>query len=130
MENKNSSRELALKALAFIQERKEKQKIEKMKAFSHELNHGFNGFKWGKCTIPFSKMVTNQIHTVPGLFDGWVNKASGYDGYIAWYATKEEATKAGRILAIISNAEHFIHNENGQFKPKNSYGGDSFPPRG
>ena len=37
---------------------------------------------------------------------------------------------AGREFARQYKVEHTIHNENGEISEKNSYGNDSFPPRG
>ena len=69
------------------------------------------------------------VHTVPAEGKaGWWNKL---DGRIrSRHQTKNEAVATGRSIAKSLKVEHTIHNLDGQIAEKNSYGKDSFPPRG
>lgn len=72
----------------------------------------------------------NGVHTVPseGPKKGWWNKV---DGRIqSRHRTKDEAVAAGREIARGLRVEHHIHRSDGVITEKNSYGNDSFPPRG
>ncbi|MEA1961455.1 MAG: DUF2188 domain-containing protein [Bacillota bacterium] len=75
-------------------------------------------------------MNKKAIHTVPNAKGGWDNKRQGSDRTVSHADTKIEAVKSGREQAIKDNTEHIIHNKNGQFGARNSYGNDPFPPRG
>ena len=46
------------------------------------------------------------------------------------FKTKKEACEIGRLLAIEQKAELFIHNRDGKFKKKNSYGNDPRTSKG
>jgi hypothetical protein len=46
------------------------------------------------------------------------------------FDTKREAQQAGRDTARRDHVEHIIHNKDGQFGERNSYGNDPFPPTG
>ena len=46
------------------------------------------------------------------------------------HATKAEAVKRGRELAIAAKTEHLIHNMDGTIAERNSYGNDPYPPTG
>jgi hypothetical protein len=48
----------------------------------------------------------------------------------ATFATKAEAVRAGRQTAENRHAEHLIHNKDGQFGSRNSYGNDPASRRG
>lgn len=75
-------------------------------------------------------MNKKPIHTVPNSSGGWDNKRQGNDRSIGHANTKAEAVKIGREQAVKDKTEHFIHNKNGQFGQRNSYGNDPFPPKG
>lgn len=74
--------------------------------------------------------MTKPIHTVPSPNGGWDNKRQGSSQILSHAGTKAEAIRLGRSQAMNNNTEHFIHNKNGQFGERNSYGRDPFPPRG
>lgn len=46
------------------------------------------------------------------------------------FDTQAEAIRAGRDLARTSQGELLIHGENGRIRARDSYGHDSFPPKG
>ncbi|MEN6326009.1 MAG: DUF2188 domain-containing protein [Syntrophomonas sp.] len=75
-------------------------------------------------------MNKKPIHTVSNSNGGWDNKRQGSNRVINHADTKAEAVRNGREQAITDNTEHFIHNKNGQFGQRNSYGNDTFPPKG
>lgn len=71
------------------------------------------------------------MHTVPVEGQGrirWWNKRNG--DVLSKHREKKIAIAAGREFARQYKEEHTIHNQDGQISEKNSYGNDSFPPRG
>ena len=68
--------------------------------------------------------MAKQVHTVPnsGSKLKWANEVNGE--VVSRHHLKETAQAEGRKLAIQSEAEHFIHNKDGQIGQKNSYGND------
>lgn len=69
------------------------------------------------------------VHTVPHG-DGWANRREGAGRVSKTFPTKVEAQRAGREAARNEHTEHVIHKQDGTIGEKNSYGGDTFPPRG
>lgn len=70
------------------------------------------------------------IHTVPNSNGGWDNKQQGSDKVISHSSIKTDAVHIGRDQAMKNGTEHFVHNKNGQFGERNSYGNDPYPPKG
>jgi hypothetical protein len=71
------------------------------------------------------------IHTTYRRATGdWANTVEGNDRASSVHATKDEAVRRGRELAINARTEHVIHNMDGTIASRNSYGGDPYPPRG
>ena len=69
------------------------------------------------------------VHTVPAEGRaGWWNKVDGK--VVSRHRVKYLAVETGRAMARSLKVEHTIHNQDGQIAEKNSYGADSFPPRG
>lgn len=69
------------------------------------------------------------VHTVPAPDGpGWCNKVNGV--IRSKHRRKEDAVEAGREIARKLRVEHSIHRGDGTIGEKNSYGNDSFPPRG
>lgn len=69
------------------------------------------------------------VHTVPAEGKaGWWNKLDGKVS--SRHQFKYEAVATGRAMAKSLKVEHTIHNQDGQIAEKNSYGNDSFPPKG
>jgi ketosteroid isomerase-like protein len=54
----------------------------------------------------------------------------GNDRASSVHATKDEAVRRGRELAINARTEHVIHNMDGSIASRNSYGSDPYPPPG
>ena len=73
-------------------------------------------------------MARGWIHTVHKNGQ-WVNEVEG-GGVLSSYSTKEQAVEAGRVAAQSAKTEHVIHNMDGTIAQRNSYGPDSYPPRG
>ena len=76
-------------------------------------------------------MARGWIHTVYRSASGdWANQVEGGDRASSVHATKDEAVKRGRELAIAAKTEHVIHNMDGTISAHNSYGNDPYPPPG
>lgn len=73
--------------------------------------------------------MNKNVHTVHNK-NGWQNKSGNSSNAINTYATKQDAQKAGRLIAKQNNSEHIIHGLNGRIQSKNTYGKDPYPPRG
>ncbi len=72
-----------------------------------------------------------NIHTTyNGEAKNWRNISEGSTRPVAIYPTKQEATAAGREIAMSRRVEQLIHNKNGQIKDRNSYGHDPRNVRG
>ena len=68
-------------------------------------------------------MAEGFIHTVPR--EGkWVNEVEGGERASSSHDTKEEAVAAARDLARTRKTEHVIHNADGTFGERHSYGSD------
>jgi hypothetical protein len=62
--------------------------------------------------------------------DGWAVKGEGNIKATAVTRTQEQAIERGREIAKNQEAELLIHGRNGQIRNKDSYGNDSYPPKG
>lgn len=65
-------------------------------------------------------MAKGDIHTVKHG-DGWANLAEGNSRVSNTAATKEEAQRTGRDMAIDRGVEHVIHRADGTIGEKNTY---------
>jgi Uncharacterized protein conserved in bacteria (DUF2188) len=74
-----------------------------------------------------AKSTRKSVHTVP-RGKGWAVKSGGRT--VSTHRKKATAQAAGRAAAKKRHAEHVIHNRNGRIGASNSYGGDSYPPKG
>ena len=74
-------------------------------------------------------MPKKNQHVVPHG-DVWAVKCEGNQRATSVHATQREAIDAGRDIAINNRSELFIHNQQGRFRERNSYGNDPFPPEG
>jgi uncharacterized protein YdaT len=74
-------------------------------------------------------MTAKQVWVSPNE-EGWRVKSAGAERAAGIFDTKAEAVERAREIAINQNAELFVQNSNGQIGWKNSYGDDSFPPKG
>ena len=76
-------------------------------------------------------MARGWIHTVYRSATGdWANQVEGGTQASSVHRTKEEAVARGRQLAQNAHTEHLVHNMDGTIAYRNSYGPDSYPPRG
>ncbi len=74
-------------------------------------------------------MKKNQ-HVTPHPLGGWQVKGANNQRATARTRTQEDAIKIARDIAINNHSEVVIHRANGKIRDKNSYGNDSFPPKG
>jgi Uncharacterized protein conserved in bacteria (DUF2188) len=73
-------------------------------------------------------MGKNQ-HVVPHS-QGWAVKSAGAGRAASVHTTQSAAIEAARSTAKSQQSELLIHGRNGQIRAKDSYGPDSFPPKG
>jgi hypothetical protein len=62
--------------------------------------------------------------------DGWAVKGAGNQKATVVTDTKQQAIDAGKSIAKNQQSELVIHGKNGQIQEKNTYGPDSYPPKG
>lgn len=74
-------------------------------------------------------MPKKNQHVVPHP-DGWAVKGEGNQRATSVHATQREASHAGRDIAINNRSELIIHDRQGRFRARNSYGNDPYPPEG
>ncbi|PWL80600.1 MAG: hypothetical protein DBY18_04565 [Clostridia bacterium] len=74
-------------------------------------------------------MANKSIHITPRPY-GWAVKSSGSSRASSLHPTKAQAYEVGRKSAISNKTELFVHNRDGRFGYRNSYGNDPYPPRG
>ena len=68
-------------------------------------------------------------HVVPR--DGkWAVRRAGADRATRRFDTQNEAIKAARDIARRQGTELYIHGKDGRIRKRDSYGKDSFPPKG
>lgn len=73
-------------------------------------------------------MGKNQ-HVVPAG-DGWGVRGEGNSRLTSVHDTQAEAIESAREIARNQQSELVIHRPDGRIRDKDSYGPDSFPPRG
>lgn len=73
-------------------------------------------------------MGKNQ-HVVPTK-TGWAVRGEGNTRVTSEHKTQSSAAKEATRIARNQESEVFIHGRNGQIRERNSFGNDSFPPRG
>lgn len=73
-------------------------------------------------------MGKNQ-HVVPNN-GRWSVRGAGNTRVTKTFDTQREAIARAREIAINQQSEMFIHNRHGQFRERNSYGNDPYPPEG
>lgn len=74
-------------------------------------------------------MGRNQ-HVTPHRNGGWQVKGEGNSKTTKITKTQSEAIRIPKGIAKNNKSELLIHNTGGRIREKNSYGNDSFPPRG
>lgn len=73
-------------------------------------------------------MGKNQ-HVVP-TGDSWGIRGEGNERLTSIHDTQAEAIEVAREIARNQQSELVIHRRDGRIREKDSYGPDSFPPRG
>ncbi len=73
-------------------------------------------------------MKKNQ-HVVPHS-SGWAVKGAGNGKATKVTSTQKEAINIARNIAKNQKSELLVHNTKGQIRQKDSFGNDSFPPKG
>ncbi len=74
-------------------------------------------------------MSSKNLHVVPRE-SGWAVRREGASRVSSTHDTQDAAGRAARQTAIREGGETFIHRPTGEIRDRNSYGNDSFPPRG
>lgn len=74
-------------------------------------------------------MGKNQ-HVTPHKNGGWQVKGAGNSKATKITKTQSEAIRIAKGIAKNNKSELLIHSTAGKIREKNSYGNDSFPPRG
>lgn len=74
-------------------------------------------------------MSKKNQHVVPSG-KKWAVKGAGNSKATRILQTQKEASKIARDIAKNQGSEMFIHGRNGQIRERNTYGNDSFPPKG
>lgn len=62
--------------------------------------------------------------------EGWAIKGAGNEKATKVVATQAEAIKIAKDIAVNQQSELIIHGTDGKIREKNSYGNDSYPPKG
>lgn len=73
-------------------------------------------------------MAKKNVHVVPSG-NRWAVKTAGSSKPLSNHQTQQAATAAGRKVAQSNQSELVIHRPNGQIRDKDSYGGDTVPPK-
>lgn len=74
-------------------------------------------------------MKKNQ-HVTPNGNGNWQVKGAGNSRATAITSTQREAINIAREIAKNQKSELIVHGKDGTIRQKDSYGNDSFPPRG
>jgi hypothetical protein len=70
------------------------------------------------------------VHITPREDGNWNVTRDGAGRASSVHPTQAEATDAGRDTARREKTELYVHGRNGRIRERNSYGGDSYPPKG
>lgn len=73
--------------------------------------------------------MKNNIHVI-FKDEKWKIKEENNEVYIKTFNTKKEAINSAKELAKKNKVELIIHNQNNIISEKDSYGNDSYPPKG
>lgn len=73
--------------------------------------------------------MKNNIHVI-FKDEEWKIKEENNEVYIKNFSTKEDAINYAKDLAQKNKVELIIHNKNNIISEKDSYGNDSYPPKG
>lgn len=67
------------------------------------------------------KQTRTIIHTLPYLRNQWIVRIDNDLQFLKSFQNKCEAIYYGRELAIVNQAEHWIHHNNGEIMSKENY---------
>lgn len=73
--------------------------------------------------------MSNQ-HIVRRDDGSWAVRGEGNERDTSRHDTQADAIDRARNIAINQRSEVVIHRRNGEFRDRNSYGNDPYPPRG
>lgn len=74
-------------------------------------------------------MKKKNVHVVPHQGD-WGVKVEGNSKLSKIFDTQAQAQMYGRERAMSNSSELLTHGRNGQIRAKDSFGNDSYPPKG
>lgn len=74
-------------------------------------------------------MTGKNQHVVPHQ-EGWAIKGAGNQRVTSVHETQLQAIDAARAIARNQQSELVIHRNDGRIRDKDTYGHDSFPPKG
>ena len=77
----------------------------------------------------YTKAIKEGQHVVPSV-DGWKVKKANSERATKKFDTQKQAISFAMEVAKNQKTELLIHGKDGKIRNKNSYGEDSFPPRG
>lgn len=77
----------------------------------------------------YTKAIKDGQHVVPST-DGWKVKKANSERATKKFDTQKQAISYAMGVAKNQKSELLIHGKDGKIREKNSYGKDSFPPRG
>lgn len=69
-------------------------------------------------------------HVVPSSSGGWSVRKAGSSRATKTYSTQKDAVDAARQIARNQKTELYVHGADGRIRQRDSYGNDSYPPRG
>lgn len=73
--------------------------------------------------------MSKDQHVVP-RGSGWAVHGAGNSRDTSQHTKQSSAISAARDIAINQRTEVVVHGRDGRIREKNSYGNDSFPPKG
>ncbi len=73
--------------------------------------------------------MKKNVHVTP-KGENWQIKTANSSKAYKVVNTQKEAIGIGKIIATNNKSELLIHGKNGQIRAKDSYGNDTFPPKG
>ncbi|WP_422359324.1 DUF2188 domain-containing protein [Reichenbachiella sp.] len=74
--------------------------------------------------------MKKNIHVLTSSNGNWAVKKEGALLASKIASTQKDAIRQARELAIANKSEMLVHGIDGKIRQKNSYGNDSFPPKG
>lgn len=73
--------------------------------------------------------MKKNVHVTP-KGNNWQVKTANSSRAYKVVDTQKEAIEVAKIVASNNKSELLIHGKNGQIRAKDSYGNDTFPPKG